>query len=104
MFQALFEKAEGLVLACGLGLVAALTVPRTVIHYRAASSPSFAHTHIKDKTTAKAMVLSLQGRKDLNPRHAVLETAVLPTELHPYIKFFGTGDIITYHFQKINSF
>ena len=25
-----------------------------------------------------------QGRKDSNPGHAVLETAVLPTELHPY--------------------
>ncbi len=27
-----------------------------------------------------------QGQKDLNPRHAVLETAALPTELYPYIK------------------
>ena len=26
-----------------------------------------------------------QGQKDLNPRHAVLETAALPTELCPYI-------------------
>ena len=25
-----------------------------------------------------------QGQKDLNPRHAVLETAALPTELYPY--------------------
>ena len=24
-----------------------------------------------------------QGQKDLNPRHAVLETAALPTELYP---------------------
>ena len=30
-----------------------------------------------------------QGQKDLNPRHAVLETAALPTELYPYIlKYF----------------
>ena len=28
-----------------------------------------------------------QGQKDLNPRHAVLETAALPTELYPYLKF-----------------
>ena len=28
-----------------------------------------------------------QGQKDLNPRHAVLETAALPTELYPYINF-----------------
>ena len=27
-----------------------------------------------------------QGQKDLNPRHAVLETAALPTELYPYFK------------------
>ena len=26
-----------------------------------------------------------QGQKDLNPRHAVLETAALPTELYPFI-------------------
>ena len=26
-----------------------------------------------------------QGQKDLNPRHAVLETAALPTELYPYM-------------------
>ena len=27
-----------------------------------------------------------QGLKDSNPRHAVLETAALPTELNPYIQ------------------
>ena len=27
---------------------------------------------------------SWQGQKDLNPRHTVLETVVLPTELYPY--------------------
>ena len=27
-----------------------------------------------------------QGQKDSNPRHAVLETAALPTELYPYIQ------------------
>ena len=26
-----------------------------------------------------------QGQKDLNPRHVVLETTALPTELYPYI-------------------
>ena len=32
-----------------------------------------------------ALDLSIwQGQKDLNPRHAVLETAALPTELYPY--------------------
>ena len=28
-----------------------------------------------------------QGHKDLNPGHAVLETAALPTELYPYMIF-----------------
>ena len=28
----------------------------------------------------------VQGQKDLNPRHLVLETNALPTELYPYIK------------------
>ena len=26
-----------------------------------------------------------QGQKDLNPRHVVLETTALPTELYPFI-------------------
>ncbi len=30
-------------------------------------------------------LLAWQGQKDLNPRHAVLETAALPTELYPYV-------------------
>ena len=37
-----------------------------------------------------------QGQKDLNPRHAVLETAALPTELYPYIcLIFKTRCIIS---------
>jgi hypothetical protein len=28
---------------------------------------------------------SWQGWQDSNPRHTVLETVALPTELHPYI-------------------
>ena len=31
-----------------------------------------------------AETLEWQGQKDLNPRHTVLETVVLPTELYPY--------------------
>ena len=30
-----------------------------------------------------------QGHKDLNPEPTVLETAALPIELYPYIKFGG---------------
>ena len=32
-----------------------------------------------------------QGQKDLNPRHAVLETAALPTELYPYMSVRNGG-------------
>ena len=39
------------------------------------------------KTSAQAEVfLVWQGQKGSNPRHAVLETAALPTELCPYVK------------------
>ncbi len=40
--------------------------------------------NIKTKTvTFRQPFLFWQGQKDLNPRHAVLETAALPTELYP---------------------
>ena len=40
-----------------------------------------------------------QGQKDLNPRHAVLETAALPTELYPYIPIL----ILTDEIMKVGS-
>ena len=39
----------------------------------------------QNKKTPAGVFLFWQGQKDLNPRHAVLETAALPTELYPYI-------------------
>ena len=43
---------------------------------------------LRKKRDKQALVsLFWQGQKDLNPRHAVLETAALPTELYPYVKF-----------------
>ena len=39
----------------------------------------------QNKKTPVGVFLFWQGQKDLNPRHAVLETAALPTELYPYI-------------------
>ena len=39
----------------------------------------------KQKRHRKGVFLFWQGQKDLNPRHAVLETAALPTELYPYM-------------------
>ena len=38
-----------------------------------------------DTHCIKTGVQLWQGQKDLNPRHAVLETAALPIELYPYI-------------------
>ena len=31
------------------------------------------------------IIIYWQGQKDSNPRHVVLETTALPTELYPYI-------------------
>ena len=47
------------------------------------------HPQSLRKKRDKQTLVSLfwQGQKDLNPRHAVLETAALPTELYPYLKF-----------------
>ncbi len=46
---------------------------------------------VNEKTkTAERRSLSWQGQKDLNPRHAVLETAALPTELYPYMFIWWT--------------
>ena len=38
----------------------------------------------KNKKDKPKLVFFWQGRKDSNPRHPVLETGVLPTELYPY--------------------
>ena len=40
-----------------------------------------------------------QGQKDLNPRHAVLETAALPAELYPYTE---TTETIGSHADSFN--
>ena len=37
----------------------------------------------KDVLCLLSYISGWQGQKDLNPRHAVLETAALPTELYP---------------------
>ena len=42
--------------------------------------------HIVEKRTwQKPSAFFWQGQKDLNPRHSVLETDALPTELYPYL-------------------
>ena len=39
---------------------------------------------IKEKPPFRTAYLEWQGQKDSNPRHSVLETDALPTELYPY--------------------
>ena len=47
---------------------------------------------IKKFDKSKLVEFFWQGQKDLNPRHPVLETGVLPTELYPYdnIRYYIT--------------
>ena len=48
-------------------------------------------SHPTHKTKAKSRDLAFwQGLEDLNPRHSVLETDVLPTELNPYEQRYYT--------------
>ena len=54
------------------------------------ASDSQNHLLYKKENSHLLMTVSFwQGQKDLNPRHAVLETAALPTELYPYMLFYG---------------
>ena len=56
----------------------------------------------KKETVTKTVTVSFwQGQKDLNPRHAVLETAALPTELYPYVL---TSNNITDYYEKSKCF
>ena len=63
---------------------------RTPRHYPSASFLFFAHTK-KQQTPQKRCLLFWQGQKDLNPRHSVLETDALPTELYPYFSAFKSA-------------
>ena len=60
------------------------TVRRSFI-YMGKASKIAVKQHKQRKKAPKNRCLFWQGQKDLNPRHAVLETAALPTELYPYI-------------------
>ena len=56
-----------------------------------------------EKTSSSDEVFSWQGRKDSNSGHAVLETAVLPTELHPCGFISADFVIISQEFSNCNS-
>ena len=62
------------------------TVHRTVF---LTLRPSRVQVLIEKKSRTPATLSFWQGQKDLNPRHVVLETTALPTELYPYIKLVG---------------
>ena len=62
------------------------TVHRTVF---LTLRPSRVQVLIEKKSRTSATLSFWQGQKDLNPRHVVLETTALPTELYPYIKLVG---------------
>ena len=51
---------------------------------------------IRKTKTALRRFLFWQGQKDLNPRHAVLETAALQTELYPYLLIVAQSQHINY--------
>ena len=62
------------------------TVHRTVF---LTLRPSRVQVLIEKRAALLRLFHSWQGQKDLNPRHVVLETTALPTELYPYIKLVG---------------
>ena len=78
--------AEGLVLARGLGPVAALTVPRTVIHYRAASSPSSTNKDENKKPSLTAMAFYFG---------TPLQNRSLPQVFSKQIRVFRSADRCT---------
>ncbi len=61
------------------------TPKKRLRRFRRAGAPAL-YLLPKQKGRLTAAFSLWQGQKDLNPRHAVLETAALPTELYPYMK------------------
>ena len=47
--------------------------------------PAASWSQTRCATKLRYTPIKWQGQKDSNPRHAVLETAALPTELYPYM-------------------
>ena len=88
LFLLFWQGQKDLILLanCARRSVAALTVHRTVIHYRSPSSPSARTKNKRNRMLRILFLLFWQGQKDLNPRPMVLETSTLPTELYPYIR------------------
>ena len=85
--------AEGLGLACRLGrcfcILRMQRSPPETRTPRHAPRALVQDLFLQKTDTFRHPFLSWQGQKDLNPRHVVLETTALPTELYPYIKLVG---------------
>ena len=61
-------------------------LPAPAVEHFCMHPDTFTFTDKKTLKSISTFQCSLQGQKDSNPRHLVLETNVLPTELYPYIK------------------
>ena len=89
----LLAGAEGLGLACRLGrcfcILRMQRSPPETCTPRHAPHALVQDLFLQKTDTFRHPFLSWQGQKDLNPRHVVLETTALPTELYPYIKLVG---------------
>ena len=79
--SAIFDRGTRLCLAVSRTASARQRDPRHAPRAEDSSLPLIQ----KDTASAKRRLCLWQGQKDLNPRHAVLETAALPTELYPYM-------------------
>ena len=65
------------------------------------SSPSILYPTKQIRDSLRYPLFVWQGQKDSNPRHPVLETGVLPTELYPYILY---SNIISHCFRFCKPF
>ena len=80
---------------------------RSVFHAQSAFHKSRkGFISLKKAIRLREWLFSWQGSKDSNSGHAVLETAALPTELHPYEEslFPETYSSVSYSFWKSKSF
>lgn len=62
-------------------------------------------SRIHAEKSTNMRLLFWQGQKDLNPRHVVLETTALPTELYPCIilqKTSSAGIIVSFYGGSVN--
>ena len=69
-------------------ILASLHHPPGALRRRCPARACLGKEYVLPKKDTVKVSFFWQGQKDLNPRHAVLETAALPTELYPYIQLY----------------